>query len=173
MHGGVMQRWLSVAVSPATAEMWAQGESSLPCCVLFFTQPYCYSLPSPCILSRGAFVHWCFAVGGCSAHSEFWNMIGYPSHCYLSVSMGCSIQTLCSHQQLFSSKAFPVFGGVKIAKGLWEKAVAVLTSQLLSFLQSGLVSQLLDYPFYCLTWTYCVWTYLRLRETAGHLPTYW
>lgn len=161
---------VSVAVSSATAEMWAQGESSLPCCVSFFTQPYCNSFPSPCLLSRESFAHRCFAVGGCSAHSEFWNMISYPRHCYLSFPRGVASRHHTVINSSFPQRLF-VFGAVKRAKGLWKKAVAVLRNQLLSFFQSGLVSQLLDNPFYCLTWTYCVSTYLRLRETAGHLPT--
>lgn len=40
-----------------------------------------------------------------------------------------------------------MYGGLRIAKGPWKKAVAVLRSQLLSFLQCDLGSPLLGNPF--------------------------
>lgn len=50
-----------------------------------------------CLLSREVSAHQCFAARGCSAHSKTWNAIGCASRCYLSISMGCSIQTPYSH----------------------------------------------------------------------------
>ena len=94
MHDGVMQRQL-YSEQLLRCEHRVKALSLLVCHSSLSLNATTF--PLSCPVSREAFALQCFAVGGCSAHSKFWNTISCARHCYLSISMGCSTQIPYSH----------------------------------------------------------------------------